>query len=75
MIRGYDPIDHIAAIAPLPLLLIHSQNDNVIPFEHSSQLYKKAGEPTFKLNTKGQHTATFNEPTNRAALLRFFERF
>jgi len=75
MIRGHDPIDHIAAIAPLPLLLIHSQDDNVIPFEHSTKLYEKAVEPKFKLNTQGQHAATFNDPKNRAALLRFFEPF
>jgi len=75
MIRGYDPIDHIAAIAPLPLLLIHSQDDNVIPFDHSTLLYVKTGEPKFKLNTKGPHAATFNNPKNRAALLRFFGHF
>lgn len=75
MISGYDPIDHISAISPLPLLVIHSRDDNVIPFDHSKQLYSKALEPKLKINTSGPHTATFNNPKNRTALLHFFERF
>lgn len=75
MISGHDPIDFIAAIAPVPILLIHSNDDKVIPFEHSTRLYSMAIEPKSKINTRGPHTATFNQPYNRRALLHFFERF
>jgi uncharacterized protein len=40
-----EPLREIAAIAPRPILLIHSTGDQVIPYQHSIQLYEAAGEP------------------------------
>lgn len=39
------PIDAVAAISPRPLLLIHGENDTLIPLAHAYQLYAAAGEP------------------------------
>lgn len=39
------PSNHIAGIAPRPLLLIHGSDDDVVPLNHALQLYETAGEP------------------------------
>lgn len=36
---------HIAALSPIPLLLMHSPADRVVPYAHSEQLVTLAGEP------------------------------
>lgn len=41
----YSPSASVAAISPLPLLLIHGESDVVVPFHDSQQLFERAGEP------------------------------
>jgi uncharacterized protein len=43
--RSYDPIDSIGKISPLPLLLVHGEEDEIIPPRMSQELFEKAGEP------------------------------
>ncbi len=74
VVKQYDPIDYVARMTPLPLLLIHSRDDNVIPYQHGERLYQAAVSPKQFLETRGSHGGTFNEADNRAALLLFFEK-
>jgi len=39
------PINSVAEIAPRPLLLVHSRQDEVVPVSHAHKLYDRAGEP------------------------------
>ncbi len=39
------PVDHIARIAPRPILIIHGDRDNIAPVEDAYALYNAAGEP------------------------------
>ncbi|MDD4859409.1 MAG: alpha/beta fold hydrolase [Dehalococcoidales bacterium] len=39
------PIDHIAEIAPRPLLVVHGTKDEVVDISHARRLYRKAGKP------------------------------
>jgi len=39
------PINSVAGIAPRPLLLVHSRQDEVVPVSHAHKLYDRAGEP------------------------------
>ena len=76
LIEGqYDPIDYIGAISPTPLLLIHSHDDGVIPFEQSDRLFERALEPKTRASTEGRHGMTFNQSKNRWLLLNFFEKY
>jgi fermentation-respiration switch protein FrsA (DUF1100 family) len=43
--RRYDPIDHVAMIAPRPVLLIHGDADLTIPVWMAERLFAAAGEP------------------------------
>ena len=74
MIRGYDPVDFVADIAPVPLLLIHSQDDRIVPHAFNDQLLQAALAPKVFYETSGPHTATFNNAKNREYLLSFLQR-
>ncbi|MFC1870899.1 alpha/beta hydrolase [Chloroflexota bacterium] len=43
--RRVNPIDHVAGIAPRPLLLVHGDSDDVVDLSHARRLYDRAGEP------------------------------
>ncbi len=74
IVRQYDPVDYVAFISPIPLLIIHSRDDEIIPFEYFNVLFDVAAEPKTQVETKGRHGMTFNDPHNRRILLDFFER-
>lgn len=43
--RQVSPVNHIAGIAPRPLLLVHGSQDETVPVSHARRLYETAGEP------------------------------
>jgi len=44
-LKRVTPLDHVAGIAPRPLLLVHGSQDETVPVEHARSLYEKAGNP------------------------------
>jgi fermentation-respiration switch protein FrsA (DUF1100 family) len=66
----------VRKIAPVPLLLIHGDQDTVVPYAHSQRLYEKAEVPKLLWTLSGgQHTEAFARfrPTAAPRLLKFFE--
>jgi len=47
------PIQHVAGIAPRPLLLVHGNRDDTVDVSHVYRLYDKAGEPKQKVIIDG----------------------
>lgn len=43
--RVVSPIEHVAGIAPRPLLLVHGDRDETVAVDDASRLYARAGEP------------------------------
>ena len=43
--RLVSPIEHVARIAPRPLLLVHGGGDETVAVSHAYRLYGRAGEP------------------------------
>jgi fermentation-respiration switch protein FrsA (DUF1100 family) len=43
--NDYSPRASVAALSPIPLLLIHGERDGVVPAHHSEMLYELAQEP------------------------------
>jgi len=74
MIRGYDAIDYVADISPLPLLLIHSEDDHIVPYANNGKLLQAALPPKTFYKTRGPHTATFRKKKNRDYLLDYLAR-
>ncbi|MCX6814309.1 MAG: alpha/beta hydrolase [Candidatus Aenigmarchaeota archaeon] len=48
-----DPNHYVAGISPRPLVMMHSRNDNVVPFDLGKATFEKAGEPKKFLVTEG----------------------
>lgn len=49
----------------LPVLIIHSQDDEIIPFEHGRRLHEIAGERATLLEIEGGHNTGFLESRQR----------
>jgi len=74
---GDDPIDNIAAVSPIPVLIMHSDQDQVVPVAHARALYAAARPPkTLWLLPDGGHIQALLVEDNRirftAALARLF---
>lgn len=71
----FRPIDSIAQISPTPLLLIHSETDQVVPFHNAKELYAAAREPkTLWVIKNMPHIQTFNDPENQKKLVEYLDQ-
>lgn len=72
----YSPAASVAAISPLPLLLIHGDQDVVVPPHHSQQLFEQAGEPKELWIVPGAgHAQSLGSETVRKRLIEFLLRY
>lgn len=67
------PLEQVALISPLPLLLIHSKDDNIVPFHHVKRLYEKAQQPVQWLVVNGPHISAFAQTENQRRLVEFLD--
>lgn len=51
---AYPTIEHIANVH-VPVLIVHSRNDEIVPFHHGEQLYAAAPAPKQFLEIRGGH--------------------
>jgi fermentation-respiration switch protein FrsA (DUF1100 family) len=49
------PKDSVAKLAPLPLLIVHGTNDEVVPFSQGKELFEAARQPKTMFVVKGGH--------------------
>lgn len=68
-----DPKNHIGNISPVPLFMMHSRDDEVIPYEQGKAVYELAQQPKQWLDLAGAHIQTFQFPSVRDALLDFMK--
>lgn len=60
--RRVNAINNVADIAPRPLLLLHADEDPVVPAENSQRLFNRAGEPKQIIILEGnEHRLRRNE--------------
>ena len=68
------PLDFVAQISPIPLLLIHGDQDSVVSLNHSAALLSAAKEPKQLWLAAGTgHTQALAQPLWRAKLLRYLQ--
>ena len=73
--NDYSPADSIAAISPLPLLLLHGDRDVVVPLHHSQQLFEHAKAPKERWIEQGAgHTQAMSSQASRKRLVEFLLR-
>lgn len=67
--NSYRPLDAIGLISPIPVLIIHSESDEMIGIYHADRLYAAAKQPkTFKL-IDSDHNNVFISKENRQVLI------
>ncbi len=54
----YDALERIAAVKA-PVLVVHSREDEIIPFEHGQRLFEAAQKPKVFLPIRGDHNGGF----------------
>jgi len=68
----FRPLDRVAQISPTPLLIVHSRDDEVIPFHHAQELFDAAREPKELWAFDGaRHIAVFTTAGPRARLMEY----
>ena len=71
----YSPANAVASISPLPLLLIHGDQDVVVPPHHSQQLFERAKEPKELWIVPGAgHIQSLNDKAARKRLVEYLLR-
>ena len=71
--ESYDPLDAIGKLENTPLLLIHSEQDQIIPYRFGESLYNAANKPKRFVKTKGPHIRAFAHAEVRATVLTFLK--
>lgn len=70
-----EPIDRVADISPVPLLVIASHKDDIVPFKNGERLFRAARQPKQFIATNTPHIATFMVPGYRQDLLNFLAKY
>ena len=71
--NSYSPIGSVGMIAPVPLVVMHSEDDEIIAFYHATRIYDAALTPKSLVRLEGGHNVTFNSKGNRQKLLEVLE--
>ncbi len=67
----YRPLNSIALISPVPVLIMHSKTDKLVDSYHANQLFKATKEPKKLLWIKSGHNNIFINMENRKLLLEY----
>lgn len=68
-----DPEQRIAAISPTPLLVMHSDEDEVVPYAHGERLYAAASAPKTFQPLHGAHGQSTRDPAVQQRIVDFLE--
>jgi hypothetical protein len=68
-----DPEASIRDLAPVPVLIMCSAEDRVIPSSHGKRLFRLSREPKYFIRTRSGHIATFHFEDFRRDLLQFMQ--
>jgi len=70
----YSPIYAIADISPIPLLVIHSVHDPIVPVSHAEALYAAAKQPkALWLMAQGGHIQALTHEAQRQRLTKYLD--
>ena len=72
--NSYRPLDAIALVSPVPVLILHSKIDEMIDIYHADRLFESAKEPKSFAFIDSKHSWIFVEAENRKVLLDYFSK-
>lgn len=68
----YSPDHWIKDVSPVPLLVMHGENDRIVPIHHGQSIYENAGAPKeFWKTSSAGHISSFNDPAIRRKFLQY----
>jgi fermentation-respiration switch protein FrsA (DUF1100 family) len=71
---SYSPVKWIQKVSPVPVLILHGENDPVVPARHGRILYEAAGEPKEYWRTEPEgHISSFADEQVRKRLVSFID--
>jgi hypothetical protein len=71
MTERYDPINWVKRLPAVPLLVMHSEEDSVVPYQMGRTIYLSADSPKRWIDNKGGHIKTFRHKDLRTEVLEF----
>lgn len=71
MTSKYDPIKWIDQWGEVPLLMLHSPQDQTVPYDAGERLFLNAKQPKAWVSTHGAHIATFRSEQYQQVMLDF----
>ncbi len=71
--NSYRPLDSIGLISPIPLAIIHSESDEMIPMYHAERLFAAAREPKTFLLINSNHSNVLISKENRQVLFGYLK--
>lgn len=75
MPEQWNPVDHVGKLEDTPLLMLHSREDPIIPFEQGQAVYEAAKDPKVFQPLRGPHGAGPRDPAVQQRMLDFVTRF
>lgn len=73
--NNYSPLEYIANISPVPIAVLHSKEDEVIPYHHGLDLFEAAKQPKTFIELTGLHNAIFALEGNRQLLIKYLDQY
>ena len=67
--NSYRPLDAVGDISPVPVMILHSEEDQMIDIQHAERLYTAANQPKSFVKIEGNHNNIFTKPANRSVLI------
>jgi len=71
--NSYRPLDSIGLISPIPVAIIHSKSDEMIPMYHAERLFAAAKEPKTFLLINSNHSNVLMSKENRQVLFDYLK--
>ena len=67
--NSYSPLKAVDTVAPIPTIILHSREDEIIDYYHALKLYDSAQEPKQLVTLERGHNYALSTERNRRALL------
>lgn len=72
--NDYAPIKYVGSISPIPVMIAHSRDDEIIPYHHGLELFAAALKPKVFIELQGDHNHIFLNEANQHAILDGMEK-
>ncbi|HNB53251.1 MAG TPA: hypothetical protein PK530_14975, partial [Anaerolineales bacterium] len=72
--ESFSPIKQVGKLSPRPLLILHSETDEMVPVEHARLLYAYAEEPKqIVLHPEANHAFIWHRPWLKEQLMNWLD--